>query len=73
MHNLVHSILEDGRVSSLEARVFRAWVERHPELGRIPAVGDLIAELGGIFGEGKLTSEERGRLRTLLERIDEGG
>ncbi len=69
MLDLARAIVADGRVSTLEARIFRAWLERHPELKGIEPVDLLVAEMGRIFADGDVTAAERDHLRVLLERI----
>jgi hypothetical protein len=73
MLNLAQFIVSDGIVSDLEARVFRAWLERHPELEGEGLMGRIIAQLRDIFADGHVTDEERERLGELLERATGAG
>ncbi|MFQ5537369.1 MAG: hypothetical protein ACE5GJ_07940 [Gemmatimonadota bacterium] len=73
MLNLARAIVADGEVSDLEAKMFRAWLDRHPDLAGVWPVNEMTGILKGIFADGRLSDEERIRLQKLLEEISGQG
>jgi hypothetical protein len=67
MMRLARSIVSDGQVTDMEAKVFHAWIERNPEVKGIGAAAGIVAILRNFFADGRLTDEERAQLVELLE------
>lgn len=71
MMRLARTIVSDGNVSALEAKTFRAWIDRNPEVIGIAKVDAIVGVLRNVFADGRLTDEERTRLLAALR--DFGG
>ena len=71
MMRLARSIVSDGQVTDMEAKVFHAWIERNPDVKGIAAVEEIIGILRNTFHDGRLNDRERTQLVKLLE--DFGG
>ena len=69
MLRLARAIVADDEVSNLEAKMFRSWLERHPDLADVWPVNRLKAILGDVFRNGTLGPSERQELRDLLARV----
>ena len=70
MMQLARSIVADGKVSELEAKAFRAWIERNPDVVGISRVDQIVGILRNVFSDGRLTEEERAQ---LVEALDDFG
>ena len=66
MMRLARSIAADGVVTEIEAKVFRAWIDRNAELRGIRAVDEIVRLLEDAFADGHLTEDEQERLLDLL-------
>lgn len=71
MMRLARSIVSDGQVTDMEARVFHAWIERNPDVNGIAAVEEITGILRNAFHDGRLNDRERVQLVRLL--ADFGG
>lgn len=71
MMRLARSIVSDGEVTDMEAKVFHAWIERNPDVKGIVAVDEIVGILTNVFADGRLNDTERSQLVSLLE--DFGG
>ena len=71
MMRLARSIVSDGEVTDMEAKVFHAWIERNPDVKGIGAVDEIVGILTNVFADGRLSDEEQAQLVQLLE--DFGG
>ena len=69
MLRLARSIVADGDVSEMEAKVFRAWIDRNPDMLGVWPVGELVGILRTAFADGRLSDREREELKTLLSRL----
>lgn len=69
MMRLARSIVSDGEVTDMEAKVFSAWIERNPDVKGIVAVDEIIGILTNVFADGRLSDTERAQLVTLLEEF----
>ncbi|MDH3207867.1 MAG: hypothetical protein OEO79_14780 [Gemmatimonadota bacterium] len=69
MMRLARSIVLDGEVTDMEAKVFHAWIERNPDVKGIVAVDEIIGILTNVFADGRLNDTERTQLVTLLEEF----
>ena len=72
MLRLARSIVADDEVSELEAKVFRAWMERHPDMHGVWPTSELVRVFRRIFADGKVTKAEREELRRLLRDVAGG-
>jgi hypothetical protein len=66
MMRLARSIVSDGEVTDMEAKVFHAWIERNPDVKGIPAVEEIVGILTNVFADGRLSGAERKELVRLL-------
>jgi uncharacterized tellurite resistance protein B-like protein len=71
MMRLARSLVSDGQVTNMEAKVFHAWIERNPDVKGIAAVDEIVGILTNVFADGQLSDAERTELARLLE--DFGG
>jgi hypothetical protein len=71
MMRLARSIVSDGQVTDMEAKVFHAWIERNPDVKGIASVEEIIGILRNAFSDGRLNDRGRAQLVKLLE--DFGG
>lgn len=71
MMRLARSIVSDGQVTDMEAKVFHAWIERNPDVKGIVAVDEIVGILRNFFADRRLSDPERAQLVKLLE--DFGG
>jgi len=69
MMRLARSLVSDGVVTNMEARVFHAWIERNPEVKGIAAVDEIVGILTNVFADGRLNDSEREQLAKLLEEF----
>ena len=69
MLRIARAIVADDQVSDHEARMFRAWLDRHPGLAGVWPVTELRSILGNVLEDGKLSDAEREALRDLLARV----
>ena len=69
MMRLARSLVSDGVVTNMEARVFHAWIERNPEVKGIAAVDEIVGILTNVFADGRLADSEREQLAKLLEEF----
>lgn len=69
MMRLARSIVSDGEVTDMEAKVFHAWIERNPDVKGIVAVDEIIGILTNVFADGRLNDTERSQLVSLLEEF----
>lgn len=69
MMRLARSLVSDGVVTNMEAKVFRAWIERNPDVKGIPAVEEIVGILTNAFADGRLSEPERAQLAKLLEEF----
>lgn len=72
MIRLARAIVVDGEVSDLEAKMFRSWLDRHPDLSGVFPVPELTGILKNVFADGVLSAAEREQLKELLERFSGG-
>lgn len=66
MMRLARSIVSDGVVTDMEAKVFYAWIERNPDVKGIVAVDEIVGILTNVFADGRLSDQERAQLVKLL-------
>jgi hypothetical protein len=71
MMRLARSLVSDGVVTNMEAKVFHAWIERNPDVKGIAAVDEIVGILTNVFADRRLSDGEREQLAKLLE--DFGG
>ena len=71
MMRLARSLVSDGEVTDMEAKVFHAWIKRNPDVKGIVAVDEMVGILTNVFADGRLTDAEKSQLVSLLE--DFGG
>ena len=69
MMRLARSIVADGEVTDMEAKVFHAWIQRNPDVKGIVAVDEIVGILTDVFADGQLSDGERSQLVTLLEEF----
>jgi hypothetical protein len=69
MMGLARSIVSDGRVTATEARAFRSWIERNPDVKGIAAVEEIVGILTNVFADGRVSGAERDQLATLLREF----
>jgi len=69
MMRLARSLVSDGEVTDMEAKVFHAWIKRNPDVKGIVAVDEIIEILTNVFADGQLNETERAQLVTLLEEF----
>ena len=69
MLRLARSIVADGEVSDMEARVFQAWIDRNPDMLGVWPVSELLGLLRNALADGRLSDAERQELRALLGRV----
>jgi hypothetical protein len=69
MMRLARSLVSDGRVTDIEAKVFHAWIERNPDVKGILAVDEIVGILTDAFADGRISDAERAQLVTLLEEF----
>ena len=69
MMQLARSIVSDGEVSDIEAKVFHAWIERNPDVKGLHAVDKIVTILTDAFADGRLSDAERARLVEILEEF----
>lgn len=69
MLRLARAIVADDEVSDLEAKMFRSWLERHPDLEGVWPVSEMKGILKNVLADGRLTAAEREQLEDLLARI----
>ena len=69
MLRLARSIVADDHVSGLEAKVLRAWIERHPDMLGVWPVNEVLGLLRSALADGHLDEAEREDLRALLRRV----
>lgn len=69
MMRLARSLVADGVVTNMEAKVLDAWIERNPEVKGIPAVNEIVGILKNVLDDGRLTEPERTQLAELLEEF----
>ena len=71
MMRLARSMVSDGEVTDMEAKVFHAWIKRNPDVKGIVAVDEIVGILTNVFADGRLSDAEKAQLASLLE--DFGG
>lgn len=71
MMRLARSLVSDGQVTDMEAKVFHAWIERNPDVKGIASVDEIVGILRNFFADGRLSDSERDQLVKALE--DFGG
>lgn len=69
MMRLARSLISDGVLTDMEAKVFHAWIERHPDVKGITAVDEIVGLLRNVFDDGRLTEPERSQLAELLKEF----
>ena len=69
MMRLARSMVSDGEVSEIEARVFHAWIERNPDVKGLGAVDEIVGILTNAFSDGRLSDAERAHLVKILEEF----
>lgn len=69
MMRLARSMVSDGEVSDIEARVFHAWIERNPDVKGLGAVDEIVGILTNAFADGRLSDAERSHLVKILEEF----
>jgi hypothetical protein len=69
MMRLARSLVSDGVVTNMEAKVFHAWIERNPDVKGIAAVDEIVGILTNVFADRRLSDEEREQLAKLLEEF----
>lgn len=69
MMRLARSLVSDGVVTNMEAKVFHAWIERNPDVKGIAAVDEIVGILTNAFADGRLSEQERSQLAKLLEEF----
>lgn len=69
MLRLARSIIADDAVSEMEAKVFQAWIDRHPDMLGVWPVNELLGILRNVLADGHLSEAEREELRALLHRV----
>ena len=69
MLRLARSIVADDDVSEMEAKVLRAWIDRHPDMLGVWPVNEILGILRNSLADGHLSEAEREELRTLLHRV----
>ena len=69
MLRLARSMLADGEVSDMEAKVFLAWIDRHPDMLGVWPVNELARVLRKALEDGRLDAREREELQALMERV----
>lgn len=69
MMRLARSLVSDGVVTDMEAKVFHAWIQRNPEVKGISAVDEIVGILTNVFADGRLNDPERTQLAKLLEEF----
>lgn len=69
MMRLARSLVSDGVVTNMEAKVFRAWIDRNPDVKGIRSVEEIVGILSDAFSDGRLSGPERERLARLLQEF----
>jgi len=69
MLRLARSIVADDDVTEMEAKVLRAWIDRHPDMLGVWPVNEILGILRTSLADGHLSEAEREELRTLLHRV----
>jgi len=69
MMRLARSLVSDGVVTDMEAKVFHAWIQRNPEVKGIVAVDEIVGILTNVFADGRLSDAERAELAKLLDEF----
>ncbi|MGD2046693.1 MAG: hypothetical protein PVJ80_15575 [Gemmatimonadota bacterium] len=69
MMRLARSLISDGVLTDMEAKVFHAWIERHPHVKGIAAVDEIVGLLRNVFDDGRLSEPERSQLAKLLKEF----
>ena len=69
MMRLARSLVADGVVTNMEAKVFHAWIERNPDVKGIAAVEEIVGILTNVFADGRLNEDEREELARLLDEF----
>jgi hypothetical protein len=69
MMRLARSLVSDGEVTDMEAKVFHAWIQRNPDVKGIVAVDEIVGILTNVFADGTLNDSERSQLVSLLEEF----
>jgi hypothetical protein len=69
MMRLARSIVADGAVTDMEAKVFHAWIQRNPDVKGIVAVNEIVGILTNFFADGKLNERERAQLVKLMQEF----
>ena len=69
MLRLARSIVADDEVTEMEAKVFEAWIDRHPDMLGVWPVNEILSILRNSLADGHLNVAEREELRTLLHRV----
>jgi hypothetical protein len=72
MMRLARSLVSDGEVTDMEAKVFHAWIKRNPDVKGIVAVDEIVGILTNVFADGRLSESERTQLVRLLEEFGGG-
>lgn len=73
MLRLARSIVADDEVTEMEAKVFQAWIDRHPDMLGVWPVNELLGILRNALADGHLDEAEREELRALLHRVAGNG
>jgi len=69
MLRLARSIVADDEVSDMEAKVFQAWIDRHPDMLGVWPVNEILGILRNSLADGQLNEAEREELLELLHRV----
>ena len=69
MMRLARSIVSDGDVSDIEAKVFYAWIERNPDVKGLGVVDEIVGILTNAFADRRLNDTERAHLVKILEEF----
>lgn len=69
MLRLARSIVADGEVTEMEAKVFHSWIERNPDMLGVWPVSEIVHQLRDVFDDGQLSAKEQEELQRLLERV----
>ena len=69
MLGLARSILADGKITEMEAKVFRSWIERNPDVLGVSPVPEIVGILRNAFADGRLSAREADELRVLLSEF----
>ena len=61
MMDLARFIVADGNVTEMEAKIFRRWLERNPDMLSVHPVDQLVGILRNAFADGEPAGQNRRR------------